>query len=96
MGMYFVPCDEQGKELTPQKMNPVTITPFDPATSALRNKNDRYPYPYGPFQYAQDEDLVLDAPLRPLDIIPSVKQGRETGDTVAIAHCPFRRSRAGQ
>lgn len=84
MGMYFVPCDEQGKELTPQKMNPVTITPFDPAISALRNKNDRYPYPYGPFQYAQDEDLVLDAPLRSLDIIPTVKQGRETGDTVAI------------
>lgn len=84
LGMYFVPCDDQGKELTPQKMDPVKVAPFDPATSALRNKWDKYPYPYGQFQYNQDKDLVLDIPLKSLDIIPTVKQGAETADTVTI------------
>ena len=84
MGMYFVPCDQQGRELAPQKMNPVKVSGFDPATTARRNRNDRYPYPTGQFQYEQDKDLVLDAPLKSLDIIPTVKQGSQSADTVAI------------
>ena len=84
MGMYFVPCDEQGRELTPQKIPPVQVYGFDPQTTARRTRSDRYPYPYGQYLYAQDKDLVLDAPLKSLDIIPTVKQGREIGDTVVI------------
>lgn len=84
MGMYFVPCDADGKELTPLAMDSVRVAPLDPALTALRSRSDNYPFPYGQVTYQQDKDLVLDIPLKSFDIFPSVKQGKETGGMASI------------
>ncbi len=83
MGMYFVPCDADGQELTPMKMAPVKVAPYGNDIHK-RNSGDNYPYPTGQFLYAQDQGIVLGQPLKDYDIIPSVKSAVPGQDTVVI------------
>lgn len=47
MGMYFVPCDADGKELTPLAMDSVRVAPLDPALTACVAAQTIIPSPMG-------------------------------------------------
>lgn len=84
MGMYFVPCDKDGKELTPMAMAPVKKSLNNTPEALLRSSRDKYPFPSGQYLYSQDKDLALDVPLESYDIIPSVKKATPSEEMVEI------------
>ncbi|MDD4819932.1 MAG: glycoside hydrolase family 20 zincin-like fold domain-containing protein, partial [Flavobacteriales bacterium] len=84
MGMYFVPCDESGKELSPVKMKPVELSFVNTPKSLLRSKRDQYPFPTGQYLYSMDKDLVLTDSVAHTDIIPSVKEVLQKGKNITI------------